>query len=121
MSRTLVFVRGLRLCASIGLLESERRRRQPLVVDIELEVEAGPPDEADPASVVDYRTAAAHARRLVEAGHIALLESFAERLATACLADPRVAAIRIRAAKPEALADAETSGIDIRRLRGGAV
>ena len=36
----------------------------------------------------------------------------------AFLTDPH--AVRIRAAKPEALADAETAGMDIRRFRGGA-
>lgn len=116
--RATVFVHGLRLDAAIGVLASERGRRQLLTVDIELEVETGPPDEADPASVVDYRNAAGHARRLAQGGHIALVESFAERLAAACLADPRVAAVRIRAAKPEALADAAAAGVEIYRHRG---
>ena len=68
-----VFVRGLLLDASIGVLEHEHYERQPLVVDIELEVETGPPVEGDLASVYDYRVPVAHARALVEAGHIEYL------------------------------------------------
>lgn len=112
-----VFVRGLLLDASIGVLEHEHHARQPLVVDIELEVEAGPPVEGDLASVYDYRVPVAHARGLVEAGHIELVESFANRLAALCLNDASVRTVTVRVEKPEAIPGAEGAGIEITRRR----
>ncbi len=120
MTRDRVFVEGLALDASVGVLDSERDARQPLVVDIEMEVDAGAPVEGGLASVVDYRVAAGHARRIVDAGHIELVETFAERLAGACLGDPRVTAVRVRARKPGAVAGAEAAGVEIVRRRDGA-
>lgn len=120
MTRDRVFVEGLTLDASIGVLDRERAARQPLVVDIEMEVETGPPVEGDLSSAVDYRAAAGHARRIVAVGHIELVETFAERLAGACLGDARVAAVRVRARKPGAIADAAAAGVEIARRRAGA-
>ncbi len=112
-----IFIRGLLLDASIGVLDHERHERQPLVVDIELEVETGPPVEGDLASVYDYRVPVAHARDLVEAGHIELVETFANRLANLCLTDSSVRTARIRVEKPEAIPGAEGAGIEITRRR----
>ena len=115
--RDTIFVRGLRLEASIGVLEHEHHARQPLVVDLELEVETGPPVEGDLASVYDYRVPVQHARDLVAGGHIELVESFAERLAALCLEDASVRTVTVRAEKPEAIPGAEGAGIEIVRRR----
>jgi len=112
-ARDTVFVRGLRLDAQIGVLDHERGRVQPLLVDISLEVETGPPVEGDLATVYDYRVPVQHARTLVGAGHIELVETFAERLATLCLEDASVRAVTVRAWKPEAIPGVEAVGIEI--------
>ena len=117
MSWGRVFVEGLELSASIGVLEHEHRARQPLFVDITLEVNTGFPVEGDLSSVTDYRVPVDHAKRLVEAGHIELIETFAENLAAACLDDDRVLAATVRAWKPDAIADAKASGVEITRQR----
>jgi len=115
--RDTIFIRGLLLDASIGVLDHERGERQPLVVDIELEVETGPPVEGDLASVYDYRIPVSHARGLVEAGHIELVETFANRLANQCLNDTSVRTVTVRVEKPEAIPGAEGAGIEITRRR----
>lgn len=115
--RDTVFIRGLLLEASIGILDHEHHERQPLVVDVELEVETGPPVEGDLASVYDYRQPVEHARALVAAGHIELVETFAERLADLCLADSSVRTITVRVEKPEAIPGAEAAGVEIVRRR----
>jgi dihydroneopterin aldolase len=110
-----VFVEGLELEASIGILEHEHEVRQPLIIDIELDVDTGPPVEGDINSVFDYRIPVEHAKALVEAGHIELVETFAEDLAAACLQDKRVKRARIRVAKPNAIPEAHLSGVEIVR------
>lgn len=114
---TKVFVRGLRLEAEIGVHDHEQGRRQPLIVDVELDVAAA--GWRHLADTVNYETIVAAARALAAAGHIGLVESFAQRLAQACFAEPRVLRARVRVEKPEALApDAAAAGVEIVAVRG---
>jgi dihydroneopterin aldolase len=110
-----VHVRDLLVQAEIGVYEHEHGRRQPLVVEVELEIEPGPFEHI--ADTVSYETVAERAREIAASGHLKLVETFAERLAHACLADRRVRAVRVRVDKPEALAPA-VAGVEIRVERG---
>ena len=114
---TKVFVRGLTVEAEIGVYEHELGRRQPLVVDVELDVAAG--GWRHLADTVNDEAVVAHAKRIAGAGHIGLVESFAERLAEACFSEPRVLRARVRVEKPQALApDAVAAGVEITAVRG---
>lgn len=107
-----VFVRGLRVEAEIGVYEHEYGRRQPLLIDVELDVAAQSCEHI--ADTINYETVVAHARQLAAAGHLKLIETFAERLARACLEDVRVVRARVRVEKPEALAPvAEAAGVEV--------
>ena len=110
-----VFVRGLAIEAEIGIYPHERGKPQPLVVD--LEVSLAPVEVGHLAETLNYETLAAAARDLAAAGHIDLVETYAQRLAEACLADPRVTSVRVRVEKPQAIPGALASGaaITIRR------
>jgi len=114
---TRVFVSGLRLQAEIGVYRHEIGKRQPLSIDVELDVpSAGPGRLAD---TVNYETILKAARAIAEEGHIELVEAFADRLARACMADPRVTRARVRVEKPLALApDAVAAGAEIVLERG---
>lgn len=112
-----VFVRGLRLDAEIGVYDHEYGRRQPLVVDVELDVATHGCEHI--ADTVNYETVVAKAREVVASGHLKLVETFAERLAQACFEDPRVTRARVRIEKPEALAPAaQAAGVEITAVRG---
>ena len=114
---TKVFVTGLKVAAEIGVYAHEKGMSQPLVVDVELDVPtAGATRLAD---TVNYETIGESARAIAAAGHIPLVEDFAERLARACLADPRVMRARVRVEKPQALAPhAAAAGVEITVVRG---
>ncbi len=117
-ARTSVFVRALTVEAEIGVHAHERGRRQPLVVDVELSVAPPPGGWRAIGETVNYERIAAHARAIAGAGHIGLVETFAWRLAQACLAEPRVLAARVRVEKPLALApDALAAGVEVRLER----
>lgn len=105
-----VFVRGLRLEMEIGVHDHEHGRSQPVVVDVELDVTGVGSERL--ADTVNYETVAAKAREAA-AGHILLVEAFAERLAQACLEDGRVRRVRVRAEKPEALEAAAGAGFEL--------
>jgi dihydroneopterin aldolase len=105
-----VFVRDLAVEARIGVNADEQDLPQTLVVEIAAEV-AGEPWRAF-SETVDYARLAAHARRIAAGGHIGLVETFAWRLAQACLAEPNVVRVTVRVEKPQALAPV-VAGVEI--------
>jgi dihydroneopterin aldolase len=113
---TKVFVTGLQIQAEIGVYRHEMGRSQPLVVDVELDVPVAGAERL--ADTLNYETILTTARQIAAEGHIQLVETFAERLAQACLADPRVTRARVRVEKPLALApDALGAGVEITMVR----
>jgi dihydroneopterin aldolase len=118
-----VFVRDLVLTASVGVHPHEHARPQRVRINIDVGVAD---DGAQPLSrarvgrdelsrVVDYGKLAAAARAIVAAGHVRLVETLAERIAEACLEDPRVHLARIRVEKLDIFADAAAAGVEIER------
>lgn len=107
-----VFVTGVKVQAEIGVYRHEIGRVQPLIVDVELDV---PTDASDRLSAtLNYEAILQAAQDVAASGHIALVETFAHRLAERCLADPRVTQARVRVEKPLALApDAVGAGVEI--------
>ena len=113
---TKVFVRGLKVDAQIGVHDHEHGRAQPLVIDVELDVPTAGAERL--SETLNYENILEAARAIAGAGHIELVETFAERLGQACLADPRVTQARIRVEKPLALApDAVAAGVEITVVR----
>jgi len=106
-----VFVRGLRVEAGIGVHDHEQGRLQPLVIDVTLELAPAPVERL--ADTINYETVAAAARAIVADGHVGLVETFAERLATACLDDARVRRCTVRIEKPGALDAAAAAGCEV--------
>ena len=58
------------------------------------------------------------AQALAAAGHVRLIETFAQRLAEALLAEPAAARVRVRIEKPQALAPrADAAGVEVTLAR----
>lgn len=106
-----VFVRGLRLEAGIGVHDHELGRLQPLLIDVTLELAPAPVERL--ADTINYETVAAAARAITATGHVGLVETFAERLAVACLDDGRVRRCVVRIEKPGALDGASAAGCEV--------
>lgn len=114
---TTVFVRGLKVEAHIGVYHAEEGRTQPLVIDADLEVRLNGGERLE--DTVNYEILRAAARAVAAEGHIALVETFAWRLAQRTFDDARVLRARIRVEKPLALApDAAAAGVEIVVARG---
>ena len=113
-----VFVQDYELIGSVGVYEHERRYEQRIVVSLDLvvtDVYDGRSDEL--GGVYDYDHAIAAVRETVASGHFNLLETLAERIAAACLAEAAVTSIRVRIAKPDVLIACRAVGIEIARRR----
>jgi dihydroneopterin aldolase len=113
-----VFVRDLELMARVGVYEVERRYEQRIVISVELSVI----DDYDGISdrlrdVFDYGAVVKDVQAVVEAEHVHLLETLAERISRNCLADPRVQSVCVRVEKPDILPGCRSVGIEIERRR----
>lgn len=112
-----VFVTGLKVEAEIGAYAHEVGRRQPLIVDVELDAPVA--GAVRLSQTVNYEKIVKAAKAIAAEGHVELVETFAERLARACLSDPRVTRARVRVEKPLALApDAAAAGVEVTLVRG---
>ncbi len=98
-----VMVRDLTVQADIGCNMDEVGRRQPLILEVKLTVE--PPAEDRLGATIDYRDVVRLAEGLA-AERIELIETFARRLAAACLEHGAVVEADVTIAKPRALPNA---------------
>ena len=115
-----VFVRDLLLLAEIGVHRHVKRRTKQIRINIDLTVKEDARQLNDQLeNVVDYETVVEGVRQLIGAGHINLVETLAEQIAGLTLADDRVVATRVRVEKLQALADADSVGVEIERRRQG--
>jgi 7,8-dihydroneopterin aldolase/epimerase/oxygenase len=94
---------GLRAVGRHGVYDFERADGQEFVVDVVLWVDTRAAAAADDLSrTVDYGAVASRLAAIVGGEPVALIETLAQRLADACLADDRVQAAEITVHKPAA-------------------
>ena len=110
-----VFVRGLEVAAGIGVHDHELGRLQRLVIDVSLELTPAAIERL--ADTINYETVAEAARAIAAEGHVGLVETFAERLALACLSDARVRRCTVRIEKPGVLDGATAPGCEVTLAR----
>ena len=109
-------IEALRVEAILGLLDHERRRRQAIVVGIEVDCDTAACARTDDlALALDYRELAGLATDLARAGRFRLLETYVERLADAILATGRVTRVEVRATKPGAIDGAAGATVAVGR------
>ncbi len=119
MNTRRVILDGLRVQASIGLLDHERQARQPLVIHAEFDTDASRPvNDQDIDTVLDYRLLRTALLEEATRGHIDLLETLVARSLDRILQDfPLVHHARIRICKPRAFRDCDAVCIEQARDR----
>jgi dihydroneopterin aldolase / 2-amino-4-hydroxy-6-hydroxymethyldihydropteridine diphosphokinase len=96
-------VRGLRVRGRHGVLDAERRNGQEFLIDAVLAVDTRPAAASDDLSLtVDYGGLSERLAAIVAGEPVNLIETLAERLAQACLAEPAVRQAEITVHKPNA-------------------
>lgn len=116
LPRDRILVTGLELPARIGAFAAERGPTQRISISIEAEVAAAGGPERDELSLVpSYVDLIDHAKAVVGEGHIDLVETLAERVAARCLAEPRLALVKVRVEKLER--GPKAVGVEIVRVR----
>jgi dihydroneopterin aldolase len=96
-------LRGLVLRGQHGVFDHERVEGQDFVVDVTLELDTTMAAWSDELSdTVDYGALALFIAAIVGGEPVHLLETLADRIATACLADIRVGSVEVAVHKPHA-------------------
>lgn len=113
-----VFVRDLMLDARIGVHAHEHHGPQRVRINLDLSV-AEPNHAIGDAlhDVVCYEAVINDAKAVIAEGHINLVETLAEEIASRVLSRGGILSIRVRIEKLDAIAEAESVGIEIERRR----
>lgn len=98
----------------LGIHDFEKERPQSVSVSVRLTVDPeARQGEDDIADAVSYSDVAKHVRSLMAGPPIALVETFAERIAAGCMTDPRVTACWVRVCKNAIVPDSEGVGVEM--------
>lgn len=94
---------GLRAFGRHGVHAFEREQGQDFIVDIALDLDLAPAARSDDVrATVHYGELADRLAEVVSGEPVNLIETLADRLAAACLADERVVAVTVTVHKPQA-------------------
>ncbi|MBR1613525.1 MAG: dihydroneopterin aldolase [Succinivibrio sp.] len=114
-----IFVKDLRVDCIIGILESERVKTQPLLVSMELEKdlkECAKTGDLDKS--INYAALSERVKSYIIQRKALLLEELSEELCKLILKEFKPESVTIRLNKPEAVADAMATGVQITRTTG---
>lgn len=117
-----IILSGIECRVHLGVPDSERKRRQKVLIDVELEADAAKAARTDdPSKAVDYWAVEKAVRAAAESTPRRLLETLAEHAAAAVLsADSRIRAVRVRARKyPAVMPRTREVAVEIVRIYGG--
>ncbi len=111
-----VFVKGLKIEAVIGVYDWERAITQPLLIDIALETDISRAAASDDVNdALNYKAVCDDVSEWCQAIKAQLLEHLAGQIADKLLAKYACHKINLSVAKPTAIKQADTVGVQITR------
>lgn len=118
MSADKIHIRNLTLRCLIGVYPRERRAKQTVVVNLVLTADHRRAARSDQlADAVNYKTLKQRIVALVTQSSFRLIETLADRIARACLAEPGVRRVMVTVDKPGALRYARSVAVEITRAK----
>tara|TARA_B100000989_G_scaffold178543_1_gene134067 strand:- start:170 stop:652 length:483 start_codon:yes stop_codon:yes gene_type:complete len=113
-----IFIKDLKLMAFIGIHDFEKDKKQKISINIELEAEENFKNLGDNVDkVVSYEYIVNDIKKLVNSGHVGLLETLAEQISMICFADERVLFAKIKIEKLDVFEETKSVGIEILRKK----
>ena len=112
----IVFIEGLKISATIGVWEWERRIKQNLIIDLELGTDihkAADSDELDDA--ISYKDVSLRVIEYVSSSEHKLIETVAENISQIILSEFPIKWCRVKVSKPRAVEKGRNVGIVIER------
>lgn len=112
-----VFVHDLVLDAEMGVYSHEKGVTQRARFSVDIEVApSGEAVEDEISRVLDYDMIISTIKSILAEGHINLVETLADEIATRCLAHPRAALVRVKIEKLDK--EPGAVGVEIVRRKG---
>lgn len=115
-----VFLRDLVTMAAIGVHPHEMGVQQRVRVNIDFGVPDGEGLEVgrdDLSRTVSYERVVHLVQRIIDEGHVRLVETLAERIAAGVLGERRVLVVRVRVEKLDVFPGSESVGVEIERTQ----
>lgn len=117
-----VEVTGIRATGHHGVFAFEKEQGQEFVVDVVLHLDTRPAAASDDlGDAVDYGVVAQLVHDVVAGEPVDLVEALAQRVADACLAEPRVRVVDVAVHKPHAPIQVPFDDVVVRIRRSASV
>jgi dihydroneopterin aldolase len=111
-----VFIEGLRIQTTIGFFAWEKEIKQTLVIDLTMGWDTSKAAENDElAKTLDYADISTAIESFANKNPVDLLETLAERMADFLITQYQIPWLRLKIAKPGAVHNAFTVGVEIER------
>lgn len=111
-----VFIQALKAETVIGIYDWEKKIRQTVIVDLEMDTDIRKAAVSDDIKdTLNYKTISKRLVSFIEASRFELVETLAEKLANIVLEEFNVDTLKLTLHKPGALSDADDVGIVIYR------
>ena len=111
-----IFIKGLVLKAYIGIYSDEKINKQRIRFNVFISAKDNIKKENnDISQFVSYEDIINKVKKVLNLGHIPLLEAMADKIADECLKNKKISLIKIRIEKLDIFKDAESVGIKIIR------
>ncbi len=112
-----VFIRDFMVDCSIGIYSHEKEHEQRVRINVDLAVSEGDnPIDDNIQNVICYEQLAIGIEGIIDQGHVNLVETLAEKIASMCLLQDEVLSARVRVEKLDILESAESVGVEIERF-----
>jgi 7,8-dihydroneopterin aldolase/epimerase/oxygenase len=111
-----VFIDDLILDCNIGVYSHEKDATQRVRINLDLTIQEGNKDINDEINnTVCYDKLIQGIALIVAKGHINLVETLAESIATMCLKNKKVSIVQVKVEKIDILKNARSAGVQIQR------
>jgi len=113
-----VLIKDFIIYEIIGIHQNEKVNKQKIIFNIVIDVNQNIyPDENNLSSIVDYEKITNKLKKLAKNKKYNFLESLAEDSFNEIFADTRINSVKIKIEKPDAIANAESVGVEVFKSR----
>ena len=113
-----VLIKDFIIYEIIGIHKNEKLNKQKIIFNIVINVNQNIyPDENDLSSIVDYEKITNKLKKLAKNKKYNFLESLAEDSFSEIFSDKRINSVKIKIEKPDAIANAQSVGVEVFKSR----
>ncbi len=113
-----IFIRDLKVNAILGVYESERITPQEVLVNVVITTDLQKASQSDNlADSINYATLAQRISQHIRTAKRYTVEALCTDIASLCLSEPGVFSVNVRIEKPQAMPEARSVGVEIKRTK----